>query len=221
MILRRLVIAALLLTLALPASAATTITPPQDPTARYQEQIAKVRGGDLDSVDFQELRYDYAESPDYRPYVGPTDPLVGDMFRAYKAQDFDGAIAASKKVLAINVLDIDAQIVCDLSYRLMSNSISAEPCHEMATKLLQSIFTSGDGNSPLTAYQVVTVREEYSVMNAMGLTPGDAKPVTMGPHRYDTFVVSDKNSGRTQTLWFNVDRPMGWLDKNPPKKRAQ
>jgi Domain of unknown function (DUF4919) len=206
-----------LMAIALPAIAATTAPPPQEPAARYGELIARVRSGDLD-VDFKELRYVYAQSPGYRPYVGPTEPLVGAMFRAYKAQDFEGAIAASKKILAINYLDIDAQIVCDLSYRLMSNSIAAEPCHEMAAKLLQSIFASGDGNSAVSAYQVIAVREEYAVINAMGLTPGEPKAVAQNGHRYDTFVVTDKDSGKTQTLWFNVDRPMGWLDRNPPRK---
>jgi hypothetical protein len=220
MIVRRFVVAALFLVLSLPAFAAATPAAPQDPTARYQDLISRVRNGDLD-VDFRELRYAYAESPGYRPYVGPTEPLVGEMFRAYKAQDFDAAIAASKKILAINYLDIDAQIVCDLSYRLMSNSISAEPCHQMATKLLQSIFASGDGNSAVAAYQVIAVREEYAVMNAMGLTPGTQKQVNQAGHRYDTFVVTDKDSGKTQVLWFNVDRPMSWLDGHPPRKSAQ
>lgn len=211
---RRLIVVALLLLLP-PSGAwsAATAVSPQDPAARYQEMIAQVRKGNLD-VDFQELRYAYAESPGYRPYGGPAEALVGEMFRAYKAQDFDAAIAAAKKVLVIDYLDIDAQIVCDLSYRMLSNSIAAEPCHAMASRLLQSIFASGDGNSTVTAYQVIAVREEYSVLNAMGLTPGGQRLVTEGEHRFDAFDITDRDTGKRRTIWFNVDRPMNWLDRS-------
>jgi len=182
------------------------------PSARYETMIEQVKKGDF-SVDFQELRYAYAESPRYRPYLSPTDALAGTMFRAYKAQDFDGAIEAAKKILAINYLDIDAQIVCDLSYRMTSNAVSAETCHEMASNLLRSIFDSGDGKTPETAYQVIAVREEYSVVNAMGLTPTGQHLVTRDDHRFDAIDVDDKNTGEARTIYFNVDRPMRWLDR--------
>jgi uncharacterized protein DUF4919 len=207
------VVAALLVMTASLARPAATAAKPQDPAARYQELIVQVRKGNL-NVDFQELRYAYAESSGYRPYIGPTEPLVGAMFRAYKAQDFDGAIAAAKKVLAINYLDIDAHIVCDLSYRLLSNTISAEPYHEMASRLLQSIFASGDGNSTASAYQVIAVREEYSVLNAMNLSPGGQRSVTEGEHRFDAFDIVDRDSGAKRTIYFNIDRPMRWLDRH-------
>jgi hypothetical protein len=137
------------------------------------------------------------------------------MFRAYKAQDFDGAIEAAKKILAINYLDIDAQIICDLSYRMTSNAVSAETCHAMASNLLRSIFDSGDGESPETAYQVIAVREEYSVVNAMGLTLVSQHPVTRDDHRFDAVDVIDKTTGAPRTIYFNVDRPMRWLDRQP------
>ena len=201
--------AVLALSVALPVFAQTP-----DPSARYEAMIARVKKGDY-NLDFRELRYTYAESPRYRPYQSPTDVLAGAMFRAYKAQDFDGAIEAAKKILAINYLDIDAQIVCDLSYRMTSNGVSAETCHEMASNLLRSIFDSGDGQTPETAYQVIAVREEYSVVNAMGLTLVSQHLVTRDDHRFDAVDVIDKNTGEPRTIYFNVDRPMRWLDRQP------
>jgi hypothetical protein len=121
------------------------------------------------------------------------------MFRAYKAQDFDGAIAAAEKVLAINYLDIDAQVVCDLSHRMMSDSISAEPCHEMASRLLRSIADSGDGATAESAYRVIAVREEYSYLNALGVRP-------VGRQRkdgVDAVEVADR-SGATRTVYFRL-----------------
>ena len=199
--------AVLVVTMVLPVLAQTP-----DPSVRYEAMITRVKKGDY-NLDFRELRYAYAESPRYRPYQSPTDVLAGTMFRAYKAQDFDGAIAASKKILAINYLDIDAQIVCDLSYRMTSNAVSGETCHDMASNLLRSIFDSGDGQRPETAYQVIAVREEYGIVNAMGLTLVSQRLVTRGDHRFDAVDVTDKNTGEPRTIYFNVDRPMRWLDR--------
>ena len=205
--------AAFAVSMALPAFAQTP-----DPSARYEAMIARVKKGDY-NLDFRELRYAYAESPRYRPYLSPTDALAGTMFRAYKAQDFDGAIDAAKKILAINYLDIDAQIVCDLSYRMTSNSVSGETCHDMASNLLRSIFDSGDGQTPESAYQVIAVREEYSVVNAMGLTLVSQQLVTRADHRFDAVDVTDKTTGEPRTIYFNVDRPMRWLDRQNVGKK--
>jgi len=184
----------------------------RDDAGRYETLIERVRAGDL-GVDFQALRYAYAESPGYRPYRSPTDGLAGAMFRAYKAQDFDGAIEAANKILAINYLDIDAQVLCDLSYRMLSNAIAAEPCHDMAARLLRSIYESGDGRTPESAYQVIAEREEYSLLNAMGLAPIRQEFVSRDGHSFDARDVIDNATGETRTIYFNIDRPRRWLER--------
>jgi hypothetical protein len=180
--------------------------------------LGRVKKGDF-SVDFQALRYAYAETPEYQPYMSPTDGLAGTMFRAYKAQAFDDAIESAQKILAINYVDIDANVVCDLSYRMLSNTISAEPCHEMAAHLLRSIYDSGDGRTPETAYQVIAVREEYSLLNAMGLTPVSQKLVKQGGRTYDLFDVTESGGAETRSIYFNIDRPMRWFERRGGSKR--
>lgn len=167
----------------------------------YQAMIERVKKGDLD-VDFRALRYAYAETG-RRPDRAEND-LVGTMFRAYKAKDFDGAIAAAQKILAVNYLDIDAHVICDLSYRMLSNTISAEPCHEMASRLLRSIYESGDGATPETAYEVIAVREEYSFLNALGLTPMSQNLVTRGGRSFDVIEATNNATGETRTVFFTL-----------------
>lgn len=170
-------------------------------SGRYETMLERVKKGDFD-VDFRALRYAYAESGGDRAVRRQVNELVGTMFRAYKAQDFDGAIEAAQKILAINYLDIDAQVVCDLSYRMLSNAISAEPCHEMASRLLRSISESGDGAAPESAYQVIAVREEYSLLNTLGLTPVGRTLVAQGGRDYDAIEVAEKGSGEMRTVYF-------------------
>jgi hypothetical protein len=172
-----------------------------DASARFEEMLDRVRKGDM-SVDFQALRYAYAATGGDRAHRRALDDLLGMMFRAYKAHDFDGAIDASQKILALNYLDIDAQVICDLSYRMQSNSISAEPCHEMATRLLRSIADSGDGLAPESAYRVISTREEYSFLNAVGLKPVGRQTVTHDGRSFDVVDVADAGSGGTRTIYF-------------------
>jgi hypothetical protein len=189
------------------AIAAPAVAQSADASARYQAMLARVKQGDL-AVDFKALRYAYAESGGDRARRREVDDLVGAMFRAYKAQDFDGAIVASEKVLAIDYLDIDAQVVCDLSNRMLSNTIAAEPCHEMASRLLRSIADSGDGTTPQSAYRVIAVREEYSFLNALGLRPLGRERVDRNGGGVDALTVADR-SGATRTVYFALHPATG------------
>jgi hypothetical protein len=199
----RLALAATLLAAAVPSWAYAQAG---EKGARYEAMLERVRKGDL-NVDFQALRYAYAEAGGDRADRRTVNELVGTMFRAYKAKDFDGAIEAAKKVLAINYLDIDAHVVCDLSYRMLSNTISAEPCHEMASRLLRSISDSGDGAAPETAFRVIAVREEYSLLNAVGLKPVGRALVDGDGRDYDAVEVVDKGTGETRTVYFSLYAP--------------
>jgi hypothetical protein len=196
----RLVLAAIVIAAMAPSW--TSAQTAGDP-AGYEAMLERVKKGDLD-VDFQALRYAYADSGGDRADRRAVNELVGAMFRAYKTKDFDGAIEAAKKILDIDYLDIDAHVVCDLSYRMLSNTISAEPCHEMASRLLRSISDSGDGATPETAYRVIAVREEYSFLNAVGLTPIGRKVVARDGRDVDAIDVAGKDAGEARTVYFTL-----------------
>jgi len=177
----------------------------------YEAMLERVKKGDLD-VDFRTLRYAYAASAGERSDRGAVNDLVGAMFRAYKAKDFDGAIETAQRILATNYLDIDAHVICDLSYRMLSNTISAEPYHEMASRLLRSIYESGDGTTPETAYEVIAVREEYSFLNAMGLTPLGQTLMMRDGRSFDAIEAANNATGETRTVFFTLHRA------SPPRR---
>jgi hypothetical protein len=76
--------------------------------------------------------------------------------------------------------------------------------------LLDSLLKSGDGKSEETAYAVISTREEYIILQVKGLKPLKQSIVTEKHHQYDTMEVEDQKGGR-QTLFFNIDMPMGAL----------
>jgi hypothetical protein len=75
--------------------------------------------------------------------------------------------------------------------------------------LINSILAKGDGNSPETAYTVVTVEEEYAVMRALGFTVWAQAFVHQGEHVFDTLSGTDDKTKTTTKLYFNVDIALG------------
>jgi hypothetical protein len=72
--------------------------------------------------------------------------------------------------------------------------------------LVRSIIGTNDGKSPEHSFNVITIREEYSVMQTLGFRPrGGQSLIAQGDHSYDVWEGTDRN-GATQSLYFQVDR---------------
>jgi uncharacterized protein with GYD domain len=67
--------------------------------------------------------------------------------------------------------------------------------------LLSSITSSGDGRSPETAFRVVSVHEEYSLLQEIGAKVEKQSLVRGG---YDRLEISRKNGEKKYTLFFDV-----------------
>jgi hypothetical protein len=75
---------------------------------------------------------------------------------------------------------------------------------------LRSILVTGDGKSAATAYVVIAVEEEYSLMRALGDRPKNQALIHQDDHAFDRMEVTD-DKDLPQVLFFNVDRPTAWL----------
>jgi len=82
------------------------------------------------------------------------------------------------------------------------------PCSSRATE-----------RSPETAFVVIAVDEEYSVLETASLTPVKQALVNHGGSAFDRFEVKLPESDQTVTLFFNVDRPHAQLARTLQKKR--
>lgn len=77
--------------------------------------------------------------------------------------------------------------------------------------LFSSVLKSGNGMSPETAFVVIAVDEEYSVLETASLTPVKQALVNHGGSVFDRFEVKLPDSDQTVTLFFNFDRPHAQL----------
>jgi hypothetical protein len=83
----------------------------------------------------------------------------------------------------------------------------------VARGLYEAIVATGDGKTPKTAFAVVTINEEYDVLGIRDLTLDTQSLVYNEGHAYDAMKAKSA-TGEEVMLYFQIDRPMQWMDKS-------
>ena len=179
--------------------------------AGYDELLAQAKR-DPAGMDFTALRYAYAESASYDPYGSAEAVLRASMMKAFGERDCANAIKAAQSIIEKNYVHIDAHATLDICYGRLDQPEQAKPHGLMVRGLIASIVRSGDGKSPKTAFVVISIGEEYSLMTVLGLKKVRQALTQADGHHYDRIVVENR-SGGTDTVFFNIDRMFGSLDK--------
>ena len=71
------------------------------------------------------------------------------------------------------------------------------------SKHIAKILSRGDGTSDQSAYKVKSVREEYQILAALGLTAGK-QSLVIRKKPYDVIEASDPRTGATREVWFDI-----------------
>ncbi len=174
-----------------------------DPETRYQTLLAAAKAGQ-GPVDWQALRFAYAETGDFDLTGQRIEPAHKKMFDAFAAGKFAEAISDANQILDHDYVDIDAHVICDLAYQRLGDSAKSKPHHEIVLGLLNSIHT-GDGQTPETAMTVISVGEEYAVLRVFGLRRSKQSLIQANGHSYDKLDVTGPD-GQQLSVYFLVDR---------------
>jgi hypothetical protein len=174
---------------------------PRASTASYDEMVRRLKDGDL-SIDFAELRMQYAASPRYEPEEGSDE--VKDMYSKLNAKDYEGALKTANAVLSKQYVNIDAHLVASAAYEGLHDDARAKLHHDIVVGLARSILDSGSGASTATAYKVISVGEEYALMRVLGLRPGKQSCLHEGKRSYDEMDMVNPKDNSTVTRYFDV-----------------
>src|SRR5207245_2132656 len=90
----------------------------------------------------------------------------------------------SKAGLAAAVL-VDAHLVAGLCHGKLGNEAAMRRERETARGLIDSILQSGDGKSEASAFVVIQIAEEYSLLGVLGLRPSNQALIHAQGHSYD------------------------------------
>jgi hypothetical protein len=197
-----LVVLALLAVAALPPAVAAL-----DQPSEYASLLASLKAGKTD-IDYARLRLSYMDSPEYKA-AKDVSKAEKAMFEALDQKDYPAALKDAETVLDSEYVNIDAHYVALVANREMSATEKWKFHQIVFGKLIDSILNSGDGKSPEKAWVVITVHEEYVVLNALGFErfPMQQSLLHKDGHSYDVMTAKKADDGTEQTFYFNVDIP--------------
>jgi hypothetical protein len=182
----------------------------------YNSLVNKLKNNDL-NVDFQALRFAYTKTENYKPYGGD-DNIKDAAFDALKKKNYPEAVRQAQSVLERNYVDLDVHLLCRTAYRETGN-LEKYTFHSSILKgLVGSLYASGDGTAPEKAIIVISVSEEYFIMNANGLKSIKNTTFAANGHNYDKIDVENKKTAEKKVIYFNIDIPYNWLTKNLKQK---
>jgi hypothetical protein len=160
-----------------------------------------------------EERLQYAASPEYDPYNTDARDSLKRSNDLLEKKDFAGAIEETKKGLTKDRLNIRLLMLQAAAYRAQGDTAKADEVRKRWFSLIDSILGNGDGRSFETAFQVISVDEEYALTSVMGLEVTGQALVENNGSEFDELHVKNAKTGDAFDLYFNVDLPKRWLAK--------
>jgi hypothetical protein len=182
----------------------------------YEDYIAQVKAGKIE-IDYTGFRLAYAASSKYATPYGVVE-ILSKLKKAYAAGDCPSAMAHAREVFEVNFVHMEAHKFTAFCLKKAGHDEEARREYAMFLGLFSSVVKSGKGMSPETAFVVIAVDEEYSVLETLALTPVKQELVNHRGSAVDRFEVKFPESDRTVTLFFNVDRPHAHLARTLQKQ---
>lgn len=187
------------------ALAAPVLAAGESPTVRAQ--IEQLKAG-ATGVDLRALRLAMAAEPGF---VAADWAGYGDAGTALAAHRDADALKLAQARLDQNYLDVRAQMVAAEALARLGRKPEADRHQALAQGLLEAIASGGDGNSAATAWTVISVDEEYALLEVLGLRTKLQSLVPRDGHKFDVLDVVDPNdpAAASREIWFNIDLVFG------------
>ncbi len=169
---------------------------------------------ELNARRYTAVRLEYAASKTYNPYASGVSEAIKKSDDLLQEEKFQETIEEAAKGLALDRLNIQLLMVQAASYRQLGEIEKANELRKKWMGLVDSVLASGDGKSFATAFHVISVDEEYALMTLLKLRLTQQSLVEHNGSQYDLMDVLSSETGNESRLYFNIDIPKGWLDKN-------
>ena len=158
--------------------------------------------------DLGQLRTSYGDREDFHELCERDRPL-GDAFGLLEAQSFLELLSVSTPWLESCPVDIDFHLLQAVALSSSGREAEANLHAQWWRGLIQSILASGDGETPETAWVVISVGEEYAVLRALNL-----KRTTQVLLEGGIDAMEVEGEGGSRTLYFDPAAHFRRLEKS-------
>jgi hypothetical protein len=180
----------------------------------YQKLVDRAKRGDV-TVDFKELRRAFADWQCEKNTDAPNREVMVD---AFNKKDYAKAVELVEVVLDYEYIHRGLHLAAEDAYRHLGDAKRAEEHKAIADKLLDALLTSGDGKTAKTAFYVLSVREEYFVMQKLGYRPHGQALVSEGDGMFDVLMGTDTSTQKEVSLYFEITSFYGGCERKSRSK---
>ena len=167
----------------------------------YSQLLEKLKAGDT-KIDYKAIRVAFTDTKEFSPLGAQTDYKL---FAMVEKKKFKDAIKVAAEKLESNYVDIDAHLVCAISYAETKNQAKADFHKAVYLGLINSILSGADGKGAKTAFVVLSIGEENSVLRALGLIKADQALINENGKKFDVIGVTDAKTKEASKVYFNID----------------
>ena len=174
---------------------------------QYAAMVEKIKDESPDA-DFLALRMAYAETENYKPYLGPKVEETQALLDAIKSGNYDKCIDLADDILQYNYTSLNAHFAAFLCNSEQKNSKKAEYHKYVVKGLMDSIGNSGNGQSPETAFLTISTEELQAFVQLMGFQIKNQSLMDKDGKTYEVMGVVNPKTGEELNLYFDITLQM-------------
>lgn len=190
-----------------------------DDEARFQALLAEAKKHP-ETADWKALRLAFTKTRAYQPYSTGEPIDKAPVEQELKNGERAAALHALDRVLEGHWVDPSVHEYAAEVCERIDEPVRARLHETFMTRILDTIFGTGDdqrdGRSFDEAWPVLTIGEEYLILDAFDLKDGDQALIEKDGHFYDVHIFKDAANGQPLEIYFNVDLPRQWLTEHGP-----
>lgn len=137
---------------------------------KYSKLVAQLEGGQTE-INYTEFRESFLDSEAFKTARRQSTDLMNlrkEMRELISKSKHAEVIDTAKKMASIDYTDMEAHKALQQAYKNLGDVPNNKKYHDIEFGLLNSIVKKGDGKTPLTAWPVIQVEEEYFILRMLG-----------------------------------------------------
>ena len=178
--------------------------------SEYKQLLKRFESGDttLTAEEGAKLYYGFAETSAYKGNADYGVTQAKDMIQAKKYAE---AFKAAKQVLKECPVSFSAyEVIMFVDYACRDTQevpkSETAPYMRRFFKLMEGVFSTGNGQTKETAMPVICVQDEYIIMKTLGLTKANEQELV--DQKYDRMDIELR--GKQCVMWFDVTRSIDY-----------
>ena len=185
----------------------------------YPELLRRFEAADT-TLSLEQIRHFYygmATRSEYAPYKMAKIDALREAFEkdTPSKEDWEKAALEIDKELETDPTNIRFHLYKRIIYSNLYglDSERTTDAHNQVVMLLSAVTSTGDGRSKETAFHVISVADEYGIMDILGLSPKMQSLVEDKGQSYDVMDL-EKNKYGLKSMYFNITVSLQAMNKN-------